>query len=67
MFGLGLYELWIIMIICVFYFLASVIAYGRRTKRVCGIILLNLFLGWTFIGWVGALVWAVSDNTEAEE
>jgi hypothetical protein len=23
---------------------------------------LNLFLGWTFVGWVIALVWALTDN-----
>lgn len=39
-----------------FYFLPSVI--GRRKKNATAICLLNLFLGWTFLGWVGALVWA---------
>jgi hypothetical protein len=24
---------------------------------------LNLFLGWTFLGWVIAMVWAFTDNT----
>jgi len=31
-----------------------------RSKRNLGsIFLLNLFLGWTMVGWVVALVWAV--------
>ena len=45
------------------YFLPTAIAMNRKAKRSAGITLLNLFLGWTFIGWVGALIWAVSDNT----
>lgn len=38
------------------YFLPAVI--GRHKRDAAGIFLLNLFLGWTFIGWVIALVWA---------
>jgi len=30
----------------------------RRSDRVLGVFLVNLFLGWTFIGWVVALVMA---------
>lgn len=26
--------------------------------------MLNLFLGWTFVGWVIALVWALSKDTK---
>jgi hypothetical protein len=38
------------------YFLPAII--GRDKRDAAGIILLNLFLGWTVIGWVIALVWA---------
>jgi hypothetical protein len=38
------------------YFLPTII--GREKRDAAGIILLNLFLGWTVIGWVIALVWA---------
>ncbi len=38
------------------YFLPSIIARGKRDAT--GIFLLNLFLGWTFIGWLIALIWA---------
>lgn len=40
------------------YFLPSII--GRDKRDAAGIFLLNLFLGWTVIGWVIALIWAVS-------
>ena len=45
----------------VVYFLPSIIAYKRGHVNK-GIILLNIFLGWTLIGWVGCLVWAFIDN-----
>jgi uncharacterized membrane protein YqaE (UPF0057 family) len=42
------------------YILPSIVACVRRHKNESAIIVLNLFLGWTFVGWVAALVWAVS-------
>ena len=41
------------------YFLPSIIALIRSKRDITGIVLLNLFLGWTMIGWVVALIWAV--------
>ena len=43
----------------VMYFLPSLIALGRSKRDITAIVLLNFFLGWTMIGWVVALVWAV--------
>jgi hypothetical protein len=40
------------------YFLPAII--GREKRDATGIFLLNLFLGWTLIGWLIALVWACS-------
>jgi hypothetical protein len=42
----------------VMYFLPSIIALVRGKRDIVAILLLNLFLGWTLIGWVVALVWA---------
>lgn len=42
----------------VMYFLPSIIALARSKRDLTAIFLLNLFLGWTMIGWVVALVWA---------
>jgi len=44
------------------YFLPSVIAYKRKRKNINAITVLNLFLGWTVIGWIVSLVWAVSED-----
>jgi len=42
------------------YFLPTLIAFGRNLYSRGGIALLNFFLGWTFIGWIAALVWAIT-------
>jgi hypothetical protein len=41
------------------YFLPFLIAFIRSHIDSLAIFVLNLFLGWTFFGWVVALVWAV--------
>jgi hypothetical protein len=41
------------------YFLPALIAGGRHLLERTAITLLNLFLGWTFIGWIVALIWAI--------
>lgn len=42
------------------YFLPAIIAAARQTHNATGILLLNVFLGWTFVGWVVALVMSIS-------
>ena len=44
------------------YFLPSIIGLARNKRDIGAIILLNFFLGWTMIGWVIALVWAVKTD-----
>ena len=46
----------------VMYFLPSIVALARNKRDIAGIVLLNFFLGWTMIGWVVALVWAVKTD-----
>lgn len=53
-------ELMIVLLVGgLLYFLPSLIAGGREHRNVGAIFALNLLAGWTFIGWVGALVWSV--------
>lgn len=40
------------------YFLPSFIAIGRKHVHTLQITILNAFLGWSFIAWVAALIWA---------
>lgn len=44
------------------YFIPSIT--GWKTKSASGILILNLFLGWTVLGWIAALIWAVSAKKE---
>jgi hypothetical protein len=48
---------WVLLLVIIgIYFLPTIIA-GRHHNS-SAIFVLNLLLGWTFIGWVIALVWA---------
>jgi hypothetical protein len=40
------------------YFLPAIIAHNKRDAA--AIFLVNLFFGWTLVGWIIALVWASS-------
>lgn len=42
------------------YFLPAIIAAVRHTHNSGAILLLNIFLGWTLIGWVIALIMALT-------
>ena len=42
------------------YLLPTIIVLARRKKNVVGPILVNVLLGWTVIGWVVALIWALT-------
>jgi T4 superinfection immunity protein len=46
----------------VLYFLPSIVAFARNKRDASAIVLLNFFLGWTAIGWIVALVWAVKTD-----
>lgn len=48
---------WIFIIL---YFVPFFIAFLRNHQSKYGILILNLFLGWTFIFWVISLAWALS-------
>ncbi|HEV2694732.1 MAG TPA: superinfection immunity protein [Verrucomicrobiae bacterium] len=41
------------------YFLPSYLAYKRNHKNLLAIAALNVLTGWTFVGWVISLVWAL--------
>lgn len=48
----------------VLYFLPSIIAIARSKRDTTAILVLNLLLGWTAIGWVIALVWALKEDVQ---
>jgi len=44
------------------YFTPTFVAYHRRKRNSGAIFALNLFLGWTLLGWVISLVWALTKD-----
>ena len=49
-----------IITILLLYFIPSVIAFMRAHSNFASIFVVNLFLGWTFLGWVVCFAWSVS-------
>lgn len=49
------------LIILVGYFVPAIVGFARGHHNKWAIFALNLFTAWTFIGWVGALVWALTN------
>lgn len=41
------------------YLIPTIIAGFRRHRNGVAILVVNFFLGWTLLGWILALVWAV--------
>jgi len=41
------------------YFLPTIIAVLRHHRNALAVFLVNLFFGWTGIGWIIALIWSV--------
>lgn len=60
-------ELTIVLTIIglIIYFIPSFIAQLRGNKNLAAILILNVFLGWTGLGWVGALIWASLNDDKA--
>lgn len=52
-----------VVVLLVVYFVPTIVAARRRHQDALSIGLLNLFLGWTFLGWVFALVWATKSQS----
>ncbi|MSU35992.1 MAG: superinfection immunity protein [Pedosphaera sp.] len=47
------------------YFAPAIIGIKKRNST--AILALNFLLGWTFVGWVIALVWALTKDVESQK
>lgn len=56
--------MWWIILLLILYFIPTFVAWGK--KKADGPIVVNIFLGWTFIGWVIALAWAFNLDPKDE-
>jgi hypothetical protein len=61
--GAGLFFL--ALCLCA-YFAPTIIACSRGHKNLAPIVVVNVFLGWTFIGWVVALCWSFTSQAPAQ-
>ncbi len=46
-----------------FYFLPAIVSFAKKRPNRVSILLVNLALGWTVLGWLLALAWALSKPT----
>lgn len=59
--GLASLAFWVFLIVgAVLYFVPAIVAMTRHHPNTAAIVILNLLAGWTFIGWVGSLVWSLT-------
>ncbi len=52
----------LVVIIVALYFIPTIIALLRGHRQTVAIAALNLLLGWTVLGWVGSLVWSLTNS-----
>jgi hypothetical protein len=61
--GPAILVLWplILLILPGLYFLPTIVAGTRGHRQFSAIFILNLLLGWSGLGWIGAMVWAATN------
>lgn len=60
------FAVFIVLCVLLFYFLPSFIAFSRGLRNRWAILVVNLLLGATLVGWVVSLVWAIVERPESE-
>jgi len=63
----GLDKFLLYFLVAVVYFLPIWVAASRNCKAGAGIAVVDIFLGWTFVGWVVALAWAACGERKPTE
>ena len=62
-------EEWLVVMVPLFliaYFIPFFVAAGRKHRFSTAIGLINLLLGWTVIGWLAAIIWAVNRDVREQ-
>ena len=59
------FQVIVFILAVLLYFLPSII--GKNKRNANAILALNFFLGWTLIGWVVAMVWALATEAPVEQ
>jgi hypothetical protein len=62
----GFYGVSLFLLFLCAYMMPTIIALSRHHRDRNAIAILNLFLGWTFVGWVIAFVWSFTATTSVD-
>ena len=62
----GGWALILLILIALSYFVPWVIGWCRGACNLFLLFLVNLFLGWTLVGWVFAMAWAIFGKTRID-
>lgn len=57
----------VFLLICLFSLIPAIVAFLRKHRSRWTILILNILLGWTVIGWVITLVWSLSYPGERQK
>jgi hypothetical protein len=57
----------IILLFGIVYFMPWLIGLNRGVNSLIALLLVNLFLGWTVIGWIVCMIWAVAGQTRSQD
>jgi hypothetical protein len=60
-------EMLILPAFITLYLLPSICAVFRKHNNQTPVFLVNLFFGWTILGWLVALIWSGTDNVRKTE
>ncbi|MGE6780705.1 superinfection immunity protein [Vreelandella titanicae] len=66
-YNLPIHPVLLMAIVIAVYFLPIIIAAVRNMRHAVAISVLTVVAGWTFVGWVVALVWACMDKPEPKK
>ena len=56
----------VFLLLVAIYAIPIIVAYKRNHPNRMAITVLTIFLGWTFLGWIGALVWACTNPSNMQ-
>lgn len=59
-------AMWLFISLAI-YFIPVIIAYIRKHNNILAITILTIFLGWTFFGWLAAVLWALNSDVQENE
>lgn len=51
----------------IIYFIPVIIAFIRNHNNIAAITVITVFLGWSFLGWLGALLWSLNSDIKNNE